>query len=216
MASVVNPRARALRMMLLIEVLAWAAIALAVALTSIARADDTGGRKERVSKKEGLRAFETVQQVLQHPRCQNCHIPGDSPLQFDNGIAHAQNVQRGADGKGMAGLHCTTCHAASNLPVSYGARTPPGAPNWHLPPEHQKMVFINLSASELCRVLKDPSSNGGKDMNALLEHVSHDKLVLWGWNPGEGRAPVSVPHDQFVSQFKRWMAADAPCPAAAK
>ena len=26
--------------------------------------------------------FATVQKVFQHPRCQNCHIPGDSPLQY--------------------------------------------------------------------------------------------------------------------------------------
>jgi hypothetical protein len=205
-------RGRRHLMVLLIELMAFVACGV-LALASISQADEAGGRRERVSKKEGLRAFETVQQVLQHPRCQNCHIPGDSPLQFDSGLPHAQNVQRGKEGKGMAGMHCATCHAATNSPVSYGARTPPGAPNWHLPPEHQKMVFINLSGAELCRVLKDPASNGGKDMNALLEHVSHDKLVLWGWEPGEGRAPVPVPHDQFVSQFKRWMAADAPCPS---
>lgn len=30
-----------------------------------------------------LTAFATVQKVFQSPRCQNCHIPGDSPLQFD-------------------------------------------------------------------------------------------------------------------------------------
>ena len=33
----------------------------------------------------GVAAFATVQKVFQHPRCQNCHIPGDSPLQFDAG-----------------------------------------------------------------------------------------------------------------------------------
>ena len=42
----------------------------------------------------GLAAFETVRQVFQHPRCQNCHIPGDAPLQFDAGRTHAQNVLR--------------------------------------------------------------------------------------------------------------------------
>lgn len=33
-----------------------------------------------------LQAFGTVQKVFQSPRCQNCHIPGDAPLQFDAGI----------------------------------------------------------------------------------------------------------------------------------
>jgi hypothetical protein len=160
---------------------------------------------------DGIAAFKTVQKVLQDPRCQNCHIPGDSPLQFDEGRTHAMNVQRGPDGKGAAALPCATCHGSANPPASYGEHVPPGAPNWHLPPPDRKMVFINMSTNELCRKLKDPHQNGGKDMAALIEHVDHDQLVLWGWNPGVGRRPVSVPHDEFVSAFKTWAAAGAPC-----
>lgn len=167
---------------------------------------------DRVSRKEGLRAFTTVQTVLQHPRCQNCHIPGDAPLQFDDGRPHAQAVIRGKDGKGVAGMQCSTCHGAANLPESYGPQVPPGAPNWHLPPEHQKMVFIDLPASQLCSLLKDPPSNGGKNMDQMFEHISRDKLVLWGWAPGGERAPVSIPHEKFVAEFRLWMDAGAPCP----
>jgi hypothetical protein len=159
-----------------------------------------------------LDAFKTVQKVLQHPRCQNCHIPGDAPLQFDQGRVHAMNVQRGAEGTGAAGLPCTTCHGSSNLPASYGEHVPPGAPNWHLPPPDRKMVFIGLAAGDLCRRLKDTQQNGGKDMAALIEHVDHDKLVLWGWEPGLGRAPVPVAHAEFVAAFKTWAAAGGPCP----
>ncbi len=162
-----------------------------------------------------LAAFDTVQRVLQHPRCQNCHIPGDAPLQFDAGLVHAQNVQRGPDGHGAPGLPCATCHADANPPASYGAHAPPGAPNWHLPPPQHKMVFIGMPKDALCEGLKDPKRNGGKDFAALIEHVSHDKLVLWGWAPGAGRAPVPVPHDAFVASFKTWIAAGAPCPAPA-
>jgi hypothetical protein len=154
-------------------------------------------------KPAALAAFDTIQTVLQHPRCQNCHIPGDAPLQFDAGLVHAQNVKRGPDGHGAPGLPCSAC----------GAHMPPGAPKWALPPPERKMVFINLPGSELCANLKDTKRNGGKDLAALLEHVDHDKLVLWGWDPGVGRAPVSVPHDQFVAAFKTWVDAGAPCPA---
>jgi hypothetical protein len=159
-----------------------------------------------------LAAFDTIQTVLQHPRCQNCHIPGDAPLQFDAGLTHAQNVQRGPEGKGVAGLPCATCHANQNPPASYGAHMPPGAPNWHLPPPERKMVFIGQSKADLCATIKDTQRNGGKDLPALLEHVSHDKLVLWGWAPGVGRAAVSVPHKAFVASFKTWIAGGAPCP----
>jgi hypothetical protein len=166
---------------------------------------------ERVSKEEGLAAFETVRVVLQHPRCQNCHIPGDAPLQFDDGRVHAQNVVRGQRGTGVPGLPCSTCHGMANPPASWGAHMPPGSPNWHLPAPDHKMVFIGLSSGELCRHLKEKSSTGGRDLEALLRHVTADRIVLWGWNPGVGRNPVSVPHDEFVAKFKQWMAAGAPC-----
>jgi hypothetical protein len=161
-----------------------------------------------------LAAFETVREVLQHPRCQNCHIPGDAPLQFDAGLEHGQNLRRGPEGRGVSGLPCSTCHANRNAPASYGANQPPGAPNWHLPPPDQKMVFIGLSSAELCETVKDRKRNGNKSFAALLNHVKNDKLVLWGWDPGVGRAPVSVPHDAFVAAFKTWIEAGAPCPAA--
>ncbi|MBN8480971.1 MAG: hypothetical protein J0L88_05195 [Xanthomonadales bacterium] len=156
--------------------------------------------------------FATVQRVLQHPRCANCHIPGDAPLQFDDSRPHAQHVRRGDDGKGAPGLPCSTCHGQANLPASYGAHVPPGAPNWHLPPAAHRMVFIDAPAAQLCRTLKDSAQNGGKDLAALLEHVRSDALVLWGWNPGQGRAPVPVPHADFVDAFRRWTDAGAPCP----
>lgn len=46
----------------------------------------------------------------------------------------------------------------------------------------------------------------------MLKHVSEDKLVLWGWEPGGERKPVSVPHAEFVAAFKTWSDAGGPCP----
>lgn len=184
--------------------------ALAGALASAAAPGPSPSQAASPSP-DGIAAFETVKQVLQHPRCQNCHIPGDAPLQSDQGRTHSMNVLRGVDGKGAPGLQCTTCHGDANPPPSYGVNVPPGAPNWHLPPANQKMVFINLSSGALCRNLKDPKTNGGKSLADLDKHVSSDKLVLWGWNPGPGRSPVSIPHATFVAKFREWIAAGAPC-----
>lgn len=164
------------------------------------------------SPTEALQAFGTVQKVLQHPRCQNCHIPGDAPLQFDDGRVHAQNVKRGSEGRGAAGLHCDTCHGSENPPASYGPHMPPGAHGWRLPTPQHKMVFIGVSGGELCRQLKDKAENGGRDLAALRHHLD-DELVVWGWHPGVGRAPVDIPHDQFVAAFEQWAKAGAPCPA---
>ena len=167
----------------------------------------------RAQQPAGTAEFETVRKVLQHPRCQNCHIPGDAPLQLDEGRPHGQGVVRGAEGRGVPGLPCATCHAEANPPASYGASVPPGAPNWHLPPPQTRMVFINLSPARLCATLKDRKATGGKDLPAMEEHVAHDKLVLWGWDPGAGRAPVPIPHADFVSAFRAWVKVGAPCPA---
>lgn len=173
-----------------------------------------GGSKVTPEQRDkGIAAFATVQKVFQHPRCQNCHIPGDQPLQFDAGIPHAMGVVRGPDGKGAAGLPCSTCHGEANLPASYGVNAPPGAPHWALPPPDHKMAWIGLPAPKLCEMIKDKRSNGGRDFAALIKHVSEDKLVLWGWEPGGERKPVSVPHPEFVAAFKTWAQADGPCPA---
>lgn len=158
-------------------------------------------------------AFATVQKVFQHPRCQNCHIPGDAPLQFNEGLPHQMGVVRGPTGHGAPGLPCSTCHGDANAPDSYGPNAPPGAPHWALPPPEHRMVTIGLSAAALCRMIQDKNENGGRDFAALLKHVSEDKLVLWGWKPGGNRAPVSVPHAEFVAQFKLWADAGGPCPA---
>lgn len=133
-------------------------------------------------EKEALKAFDTVQKVFQSPRCQNCHIPGDSPLQFDAGNPHSMRVVRGMDGKGSAGLPCASCHADSNPPASYGPHTPPGAPHWSLPPAAHKMAWIGLPPDRLCAMIKDRSSNGDRDFAALIKNMS----ARTNWCSGAG------------------------------
>ena len=164
------------------------------------------------TRDEGLTAFATVREVLQHPRCQNCHPAGDAPLQGDDGHVHAMNVQRGPDGRGRPGEACTTCHGPANPPSNYGKSVPPGvADGWHMPTAQQKLVFVGLSPGELCKRLIDPAQNGGKDLAALRAHLD-TPLVTWGWDPGFGRAPVSVPRQKFLAAFETWWHANTPCP----
>ena len=162
---------------------------------------------------DALAAFETVRSVLQDPRCQNCHPPGDQPLQGDDGHLHTMNVERGPDGHGLPGAQCSTCHGKANPPDSYGAHQPPGvSTDWRLPGPDMTLVFVGRSPHELCEQLKDPTRNGALTLPALIKHVSTDPLVLWAWNPGFGRKPVAVPHADFVAAFTRWANAAAPCP----
>src|SRR5437868_794494 len=147
-------------------------------------------------------AFLAAYPVFMHPRCMNCHPVGDIPLQGDDSHLHLQNVKRGPDGKGLYALKCANCHQDVNLG---GANLPPGNPNWHLPPAKMRMVFQGKSPGELARQLKDPKQNGGKTLEQLIQHVSEDKLVLWGWDPGEGRTKPPLSHAEFARRFREWV-----------
>ena len=104
-------------------------------------------------------AFSEAVKVFFSARCSNCHPGGDAPTQGDTMTPHPMEVKRGPDGRGLGELKCTTCHQDINLD---GDNLPPGAPNWHMPPEANKMAFQGLTAGQLCRNLKDPLKNGGR------------------------------------------------------
>lgn len=158
---------------------------------------------------ESRAAFQKVYSVLMSPRCLNCHPKGDRPLQGDDSHLHVQNVKRGPTGKGLFGMKCDTCHQLSNLE---GAHMPPGNPTWHLPEPEMPLVFQGLTPKQLAEQLKDPSRNGHKTLAQLLRHVAEDKLVLWGWNPGNGRTLPPLSHDDFVKEFKTWIDKGAAIP----
>jgi hypothetical protein len=160
--------------------------------------DDNGARA----------AFEALLPVFRHPRCMNCHSRGDFPLQGDDSHPHTMNVQRGSDGNGVAAVKCSTCHQDHNIA---GPHTPPGAPDWHLPSPQMPMIWEGLTARQLCELFKDPSQNGGRDVDGIVEHMN-SPLVLWAWNPGDHRTPVPVPQTTFLADVRRWAAEGAACP----
>jgi hypothetical protein len=86
----------------------------------------------------------------------------------------------------------------------------PGAPHWSLAPA--PMVWQDLSVGDLCRMLKDPTRNGDRSAEALIEHMAADRLVRWGWDPGQGREPVPIPHEEFIALMKTWVAGGTACP----
>ena len=153
--------------------------------------------------------FVSIVPVLKHPRCLNCHATGDFPRQGDDSRPHIQNVKRGPDGHGKYGQKCSACHQEHNVD---GPNMPPGAPNWHLPPPNMPMIWEGRTPGQICRQLKDPKQNNGKTVAQIVEHVTSDKLVLWGWNPGEGRTLPPIPHDEFARRFQDWARFGAACP----
>jgi hypothetical protein len=158
-------------------------------------------------KARSLALFAEVGKVIQSPRCLNCHPAGDRPTQTEAMRPHEPWVVRGADGFGAPGLRCTTCHHAAN----FDPANVPGNPKWHLAP--LEMAWQGKSLGEICRQIKDPKRNGGKDMPALIHHMSEDELVGWGWHPGGNRAPAPGTQKQFGDLFKAWVDSGAQCPA---
>jgi hypothetical protein len=148
--------------------------------------------------------------VLRHPRCMNCHSRGDFPRQGNDSHPHIMNVRRGPEGHGVTAEKCSTCHQDHNLA---GGHMPPGAPNWALPPPATPMIWQGLTDAQICRSIKDPKQNKNRNLDQLVEHLTEDKLVAWGWNPGEGRDPIPMSHDEFAAKVKKWRSAGAPCPA---
>jgi mono/diheme cytochrome c family protein len=164
--------------------------------------DDTKTKKEEAKYKASQQAFLDVYKVLMSPRCMNCHPAGDIPLQGDDSHLHTMNVQRGVDGKGVYALKCANCHQPQN---TAGLNMPPGNSNWHLPAANMKLVFEGRTPKQLAMQLKDTKQNGGKTLEQLYHHVAEDGLVLWGWNPGDGRTLPPLGHDEFAKAFRTWI-----------
>jgi hypothetical protein len=158
---------------------------------------------------EGAKAFRDVAAVLLSPRCMNCHPSGEAPLQTDQSRPHAMNVTRASV---EAGLACSTCHQEKNSEAVGVAGGPPGAPHWGLPPRDMPLIFQGLSVSALCANLKNPDKNGHRNLEAILEHVSRDPLVLWAWAPGGKRTVPPLTHERFVAAAATWVASGGACP----
>src|SRR5438128_11210007 len=90
-----------------------AAALLAVVAMATVHASPQSPKPDASSSRE---AFLQVYKVFTSPRCQNCHPPGDSPLQGDDSHVHLQNVSRGKDGYGAYDMASASCHLTTNLP----------------------------------------------------------------------------------------------------
>jgi len=151
--------------------------------------------------------FEEAGKVIQSPRCMNCHPATERPTQTDRMLPHQPLVIRGDGGVGApGGLVCSTCHHETN----FDPAGVPGHPKWSLAPA--EMAWQGKSLSQICVQIKDKERNGGKDMAALIKHVSEDSLVGWGWHPGAGRTPAPGTQKQFGDLIKAWADAGAACP----
>ena len=123
---------------------------------------------------------------------------------------HQPLAVRGKDGHGAVAMACTTCHGASNFAPSANWSVP-GNPKWGVAPI--EMAWEGRSLRQICQQVKDPKRNGGKTMKQIVDHMAHDDLVGWGWNPGPGRTPAPGTQQQFGALIQAWVDAGANCPS---
>lgn len=176
---------------------------------------DGGTPEQDQSQKErSIALFGEVAKVLNHPRCLNCHPTDNYPRQGDDMHRHMFNVQRGLDDKGAVGMRCVSCHGPKNNEITGvpGVSEPddPNKSRWHLAP--LSMGWIGLSDAELGKRLLDTEMNGGMTPEDLLEHMEHDPLVLWAWDPGSGREKIPISHEDFVEIVTEWVETGAHVP----
>lgn len=150
--------------------------------------------------------FKEAGKVIMHARCVNCHPAGDQPTQGDTGAPHLPAVVRGADGHGAIALRCNTCHQAEN----YEPSRVPGHPQWGVAP--LEMAWQGRTLGQICEQIKDPKRNGGKTLTQIHEHMAHDGLVGWAWNPGSTRKPAPGTQAQFGELIAAWIDSGAECP----
>jgi hypothetical protein len=150
--------------------------------------------------------FVELARVLVHPRCSNCHPSGDVPHQRMTMELHDPPATRGPEDNGVPGMECSTCHQDRNQELT----RVPGAPKWHLAPI--EMAWVGKSVAYICNQIKDPKRNGGKTLEQIVEHNSHDELVAWGWSPGADREPAPGTQAQFGALTAAWVETGAVCP----
>lgn len=151
-----------------------------------------------------LALFQELGKVISSPRCVNCHSASDRPLQSEQGIPHQPAVVRGDDGFGAPGLPCSACHGETNF------RNMPGAPKWSMPP--LEMAWQDRTLGQICEQLKDPQRNGGKSHEDLIEHIKHDPLVGYGWQPPQQLTPAAGSQALMGELFEAWIQSGAACP----
>ena len=156
--------------------------------------------------------FDTMMDVLTHQRCVNCHPNDNIPKQGDEGHPHDFGVAGGENDHGFKATKCATCHQSENN----GYSGVPGAPHWGLAPA--SMAWEGLSRAEIAEGMLDKKTNGGKDHQALVKHLTEDELVLWAWEPGVDaggklREIPPVPEAEFKAAVKQWFANGAIIPS---
>lgn len=166
---------------------------------------------EHSDSQSSKEAFDKMMDVLTHQRCMNCHPNDNIPKQGDDRHPHYFGMARGEHDHGFQATKCATCHQSENN----GYSGVPGAPHWALAPA--SMAWEGLSRTEIAERMLDTETNGGKNHEELVKHMTEDELVLWAWKPGvdangKQREMPPVSEEDFKTAVELWFATGAVVP----
>ena len=169
-----------------------------------------------VSKAQGLDAWSRIYEVTSHPRCSNCHVGADNrPMwsgpSYGRTRPHGMNINAGESRFGAETLTCVTCHVPRSGDPDPKPHTPPQvAMEWQLAPVEAE--WFGKSSEQVCNQLRDPTRNGGRTFLEIANHLDHDVILQWAWNPGGGREPAPYSLQDHVNDVLAWGVAGMPCP----
>ena len=167
-----------------------------------------------VTREAGLEAWTRIYEVTSHPRCSNCHV-GESNVPMWSGPSygearpHGMNINAGDSRIGAELLPCSTCHAVRASLNDTPHAPPQVAMDWQLPPVEAE--WFGKSSAEVCNQLRDPERNGGRDHLEIAQHLDHDLILHWAWNPGGGREAAPYSLQEHVDDVLAWGVAGFPC-----
>ncbi|MEM9761233.1 MAG: hypothetical protein AAF968_01755 [Pseudomonadota bacterium] len=173
-----------------------------------------------VSREDGLENWGKFYEVASHPRCANCHVgPDNLPMwsgpSYGETRPHGMSINAGESRIGAEALVCSTCHTTLSEPRP-GANDIPHSPPkvamaWALAPV--EAAWFGKSSSYICNQLKDPARNGGRNIREVAEHLDHDLILHWAWEPGGTREPAPYSLQESMDFLMMWQAAGLPCPS---
>ncbi len=142
-------------------------------------------------------ACDVIRDVVDSPRCRNCHASITEVTQTDDMTPHDLNE----------GTTCSWCH---NDAAAIAPWPGEGEPIWHQPSD-PGMQWTDKTPDQIIAAIANPATNGNRSLQAIAAHVVQDHLVVWTFDPVSatgnlnGRTPA--PHaDTYAQAFSVWAA----------
>lgn len=168
-----------------------------------------------VNVTDGLAAWDRIYDVTSHPRCANCHVGvSDRPMwsgpSYGKTRVHGMAIRAGDSRIGAEFIPCRSCHVTSQRG---GRDVPHAAPQvadaWRLPPIEAD--WFGKTSDEICAQLRDPDRNDGRGFREIADHLRHDVILHWAWQPGGGREPAPYSLRRHIDDVLVWGVAGMPC-----